>query len=544
MKNTKIFLAAACSGLLFAACADLDQEPMSNVVTQAQKAQVVADDPEMVSASVNAVPDMVKAYMNTFGTHQDYGWPSMMLMLDSRAQDMPSALGGYQWYTAALEYSDFGGRYYDNLYYWYTNYNLIRSANAAAGVIDPATEDNESQYFRAQALAYRAWAYFNLTQMYAWTYAKNPNDLSVPLVLDTNMDETASNGCPRATVAEVYDQVFADLDEAIALLEKANAAGVNRKSMAASANLEKTYFNLTAAYAMRARAHLFRATDADYTACVSDCNKAIELATAEGLRPYSINELAAPRFNDITDPSYILGIYYDPSSSAARSIASFASFMSAWISGYAEKGFFRCISKTLYNEIADSDVRKGWWLNSEGAAPATLPAVYADKISGANIEWVPYAQVKFGAYENDPTISSYACDLPLIRVEEVYLMLAEAQGKANPSQGATTLTNFLKEFRNPSFSYRADSFEQLRDEIWIQRRIELWGEGFAMWDILRLQKPVNRVGAGYESTLVFNIDPNNTVLLFDIPQSEAQRNPQIVSPSRGSSIPTPVADVN
>ena len=39
--------------------------------------------------------------------------------------------------------SDFGGRYYDNLYYWYTNYNLIRSANAVIGVIDPATEDNE-----------------------------------------------------------------------------------------------------------------------------------------------------------------------------------------------------------------------------------------------------------------------------------------------------------------------------------------------------------------------------------------------------------------
>ena len=44
MKNTKIFLAAACSGLLFGACADLDQEPMSNIVTQMQKAQVVADE--------------------------------------------------------------------------------------------------------------------------------------------------------------------------------------------------------------------------------------------------------------------------------------------------------------------------------------------------------------------------------------------------------------------------------------------------------------------------------------------------------------------
>ena len=123
-------------------------------------------------------------------------------------------------------------------------------------------------------------------------------------------------------------------------------------------------------------------------------------------------------------------------------------------------------------------------------------------------------------------------------------MLAEAQGYAqSPSAGSQTLVKFLNEYRDGSFKFNASSADELRDEIWDQRRIELWGEGFAMWDILRLQKPVNRVGAGYESTLVFNISPDNTVLLFDIPQSEAQRNPQIVNPSRGSEIPTPVADV-
>lgn len=122
-------------------------------------------------------------------------------------------------------------------------------------------------------------------------------------------------------------------------------------------------------------------------------------------------------------------------------------------------------------------------------------------------------------------------------------MLAEAEGYSSPANGATTLTNFIKEYRDGSFSFRADSFDNLRDEIWIQRRIELWGEGFAMWDILRLQKPMNRVGSGYISTWCFNIDPNNTVLLYDIPQSEAQRNPLIVNPSHGSEIPTPVPDI-
>ncbi len=539
MKYTKIFLAAACSGVLFSACNDLDQEPMSNVVTQIQKEQVVLDDPEMVSASVNALPDMVKAYMNTFGTHQDYGWPSMMLMLDSRGQDMPSILGGYQWYTAALEYSDFGGRYYDNLYYWYTNYNLIRSANAVASVIPEDTEDAESMYFRAQALCYRAWGYFNLTQMYAWTYAKNPNDLSVPLVLDTNMNETASQGCPRATVAEVYEQVFSDLNNGIDLLKKAEEAGVTRKTMAASANIEKTYFNLTAAYAMRARAHLFHT---DYEECANDCQQALTLAGKEALSPYTRDELATPRFVNINDHAWILGVYYDPSSTAGRSIASFASFMSAWNSGYASNGFYRCINKSLYAKIGGSDARKGWWLNEVGTVPSTLPPAYASAISAAKIPYTPFTQIKFGAFEDDPTTTSYATDVPLMRVEELYLMLAEAQGFTSPATGAQTLTDFIKEYRDPNFSFTAASFEALREEVWIQRRIELWGEGFSFWDIMRLQKPIDRVGGGYLPELVFNISPDNTVLLFDIPQSETQRNPQIVNPSRGSEIPTPVED--
>lgn len=539
MKYTKALIAIACAGALSTACDSLDQEPMSNIVTEIQKEEIVANDPAMVAASVNTLPDMVKAYMNTFGTHQDYGWPSMMLMLDSRGQDMPSNLGGYQWYTAALEYSDFGGRYYDNLYYWYTNYNLIRSCNAVAAVINPETEDAESMYYLAQALSFRAWAYFNLTQMYAWSYSKNPQDLSVPLVLDTNMNETATNGCARATVAEVYDQIYSDLDKAITCLTKANEQGVNRANMSDSGSLVKTYFNLTAAYALRARFDLFHT---DYDQCVKDCETALRLAEAEGLSPYTRDQLASPRFIDINDQSWILGIYYDPSAAAGRSIASFASFMSAWNSGYASEGFYRRINESLYAKIGGADIRKGWWLDESAKAPATLPSTYATSIAGAKIPYEPYSQIKFGAYSDDPSVASFATDIPLIRIEEVYLMLAEAQAKSAPATGAATLVNFLKEYRDPNYAFTGTTFEAVQEEVWTQRRIELWGEGFSFWDVMRLQKPIDRRGGGYDPTLVFNIDPNNTVLLFDIPQSEAQRNPLIVNASRGSEIPQPIED--
>ena len=447
MKKTKIFLTAICSGLLVGGCNDLDKEPMSNVVTQIMKEQIVDNDPGMVSASVNAIPNMVNAFMNTFQTHQDYGWSSMMLMLDSRGMDMPSDLGGYQWYTAALELSDFGGLYYDNLYYWYTNYNMIRSANAVAAVIPEDTEDATSQYNRAQALAYRAWGYFNLAQMYAWTYEREPQGQCVPLVLDTNMNETATTGCARATTEEVYTQVLKDIDEAISLLKSAEAAGVTRKTEAATTNLEKTYFNLAAAYGMRARANLFKC---DYEACAQDCQNALQECAKDEITPYQREEFAAPRFVDITDHSWILGIYNDPSSSYSKGIANFDSFMSAWTDfSYAAKGMFRRINKVLYAEIPGSDVRKGWWLNENGGTPASLSSTYGELIAAAKIAWQPYTQVKFGCNVED--INVHATDVPLMRIEEIYLMLAEAQAYSNPSQGVQTLTNFVTQFRDPGF---------------------------------------------------------------------------------------------
>ncbi|MDE6438625.1 MAG: RagB/SusD family nutrient uptake outer membrane protein, partial [Muribaculaceae bacterium] len=68
--------------------------------------------------------------------------------------------------------------------------------------------------------------------------------------------------------------------------------------------------------------------------------------------------------------------------------------------------------------------------------------------------------------------------------------------------------------------------------------------GFAYYDLMRLQKGIDRRGGGFPAEVVFNIAPDNTVLLFDIPQSEIQRNPLIVNGTNGSSIPQPVADEN
>ena len=82
----------------------------------------------------------------------------------------------------------------------------------------------------------------------------------------------------------------------------------------------------------------------------------------------------------------------------------------------------------------------------------------------------------------------------------------------------------MQTYRNPSFISHATSAEELQDEVWLQRRIELWGEGFALFDILRLKKPIVRKGTNYPASVQFNLDPESQIMIYRIPQCEMETN--------------------
>ena len=88
--------------------------------------------------------------------------------------------------------------------------------------------------------------------------------------------------------------------------------------------------------------------------------------------------------------------------------------------------------------------------------------------------------------------------IPLMRVEEMYLIEAEAAGMQEESRGIQLLTTFAKT-RDPQYvyglhneAYGNSSTSQFQNEVWWQRRVELWGEGFATFDIKRLNKGIIR----------------------------------------------------
>ncbi len=107
-------------------------------------------------------------------------------------------------------------------------------------------------------------------------------------------------------------------------------------------------------------------------------------------------------------------------------------------------------------------------------------------------------------------------DYPMARIAEAYLIEAEALYETDGS--GLDVLNALQTQRGGTVSSSIDI-----DEIWKERRRELYGEGFALTDIKRLQKPLERTGEDqWSSTLT--LEANSNRMMYPIPDDELLYN--------------------
>ena len=408
--------------------------------------------------------------------------------------------------------------------------------NNVITTIDPATTEPASQKFLGQALAARAFSYHVLAQLYQFNYVGHETSPCVPLITNENSEEAAQNGIGRATVQEVYDQIKKDLDQAITFLAAAEEAG--------ETNADKRYISAAVAYGLRARMNL---TMQNWNEAAADANSAIAAFTGS---PVSIATLSqdlctSKVFSDLSETNWMWGINVDETDDVVSSgIVNWISHMGSMNYGYANFSMGKQINLALYNTISDTDVRKGWWLDENGESPIITTAEEKEWIS---YYYGPYTQVKFAPYNGVVGQSTNANDMPLMRIEEMYLIKAEAEAMSgNVGAGNSTLRDFITTYRDPEYSFNGSSATDIQDEIYRQRRIELWGEGLIWFDIMRLNKPVDRRGAGFpNATSVFNIQPGDPILLWRLPENEIMSNPMLSSEDNNQAVdvPQPVADV-
>ena len=323
----------------------------------------------------------------------------------------------------------------------------------------------------------------------------------MPDMNETMSDEELQNN-PRATVQAVYDQIMSDLNQAIELLDGYDN-GTN-----------KDQIDISVAYGLRARANLLMQ---NWTEAAADAERAIAGGT-----PYSREEVSKPSFNSASANSWLWGVMISPDNDVVTTgIINWPSHLCSLTgNGYTTlTGAYRFITDKLYNEIPDTDIRKQWFISPEN----TSTLIDGQTVSGESVVdyfgLTPYVNVKFGPYQDVLGNTTNSQDWPLMRVEEMILIKAEGEAMSgNVAAAKSTLEDFVKTYRDPSYTCTAASAQEMQDEIWMQRRVELWGEGFSLFDILRLKKPIERKGTNYEAIVQYKI------MIYRIPQCEMETN--------------------
>lgn len=438
--------------------------------------------------------------------HNDFGFPSLMLTMDGRGADLVSDSIGYNWFKHSLNYSDLGSNLVYTAMYWTSMYNQIQAANEVIRAYGDRIEQSLFQFYLGQAYAFRAFNYFYLAQLYQQTYVGNEDQPCVPIISESNMETVYTEGCARATVREVYDFILSDLDKSLDMLQQTKFARPG-----------KQFVSSEVIYGLRARINMVRG---EWQAAAADAQRVIESGVAS---PYTLDEVSKPTFNDINHNAWLWGIDVTENDSPVLSgICNWPSHMGSLNYGYAQVGAWRKVSQSLYNAIPSSDVRKGWFLD----ANATSVNLNAEQVDCVVAKGMPaYTQVKFAPYNDVLSNSTNASDIPLMRIEEMHLILAEAQAMlGNTAEAAKTLNNFVATYRDLNYNCTATTAEELLDAVWMQRRIELWGEGHSYFDLMRLKKGVDRRGAGFQPDYVYNIPAGDAALIYPIPDREMSRN--------------------
>lgn len=555
MKTTKYLLTALAAAALVG-CNDLDTLPMGDMYTDGQRKDVVEKDPAAIESQMSAVYANLYAFEQNLDYLADFGFPATLLGLENRGQDQAMVINAYGWFEDNVLYTDNSSTSNFTTDNWGTLYKTIYSSNNLLKSLNLDTQDPELLCYIAQAKAMRAWAYTNLVQLYCKPYTVNPQAPGIPVVTELNETSGATTGIARGTVANVYTQIIDDLTDAINLLTEDGVYG---------GRYDKRFVDPAVAYGLRARAYLLMGKGNEAAA---DADAAMQLADAQEAL---VEDVEKPAFNSFAQRDFMWGIHI--SENDAHGLYTFAGMMGSLTYGYAYAGQWRTINELLWDMIPDDDVRKSWWMNpvEYKASPiagrygigysaldnyivdnswVTCPAPYSSypaPIYAYLVDIPAYGVVKFAPYQDELQNTTGATDVPLMRYEEMVLIKAEGLAMEGQWTDAKTLIeNFVNDYRwvgeTSRYTCDATSKEEMLDEIWFQRRIELWGEGFSYFDCLRLQKGIDRRGGGFPVEAVYNIPANDNIFQYMIPTRELEANVLLKGQQNPAGVVSVVAD--
>jgi len=474
---------------------DLDTAPTN----QANEAEVfkTADNAETV---INGT----WAKFNDDGTtYANIGYSTVLRASDAMGSDVAVLTNKYG-FAGAYAFTDLvdktGGR---SQFIWSLLYSTINNMNNVITKIDAAegSQDKKNQV-KGQAKTLRAFCYLNIASLYQFSYLKDKTALTAPIYTEPTTIE--SKPSKKASLEEIYNLIKSDLIDADQLLKnytRNNKDKIDRSVV--NGLLARTYLN------------------------TGEWEKA---STTAKIARNGYSLMAAEKykdgFNDIGNSEWIWG----HGQTQEQSGESYAfHFLDVSSSG---SYYYSFMADPYFKDLFDTnDIR--YSLFSWDSNPGRQGLLR-------------YAKFKF-----KPNLIA---DIVYMRSAEMYLIEAEAEARIGNTANAVTVLNQLKTSRNANIYNGSLAQNDVIKAVLIERRKELFGEGFSLTDIIRTQdtvvrkpytdntgKPIQvQINVNGETKTVdgrghtifafpdqSSFSPNSKYYLFSIPQKEIENNPNL-----------------
>ena len=365
---------------------------------------------------------------------------------------------------------------------WQAAYRVISQANLLLRDIDDfaATETGAVNRIKAQALAIRAMAHFDLLRYWVEEYDRNSTRPGIPYITTFDYEQKPARG----TVKETYDHIEADLEMARTLMNSGLDKTINASGRA--------YIDIQAVNAIMARMFLYS----------NQLDSAIKYSTLV------INSI--PLASRTNFPN----IWTDASTSEVVWSVSF----NAGEGRIGDPVYFVPNNRSSYRPNP------------------TLVSLY-DQVN--DVRYNSYFQVR----SNRLVLSKYLAkaaqvsrpdgitNFKAFRTGEMYLIRAEAyarKGGANEVLGLADL-NALRAARIAGFVAGTETGAALINAIALERRKELISEGHRWFDLKRTTKTINRTNC----TVFCTLTSSSRAWTWPIPIGEINANPNILPQNPG-----------
>ncbi|HPT12628.1 MAG TPA: RagB/SusD family nutrient uptake outer membrane protein [Bacteroidales bacterium] len=378
---------------------------------------------------------------------------------------------------------------------WGAVYQTINVVNVFLDGLKAAKEDGKLSFltdaeynqYRSEGLTIRAICYFDLMQMYSKPYKLNNGaGQGVPLRLVANKS-AAENDLAPSTVAEVYTQILADLNEAEPL------AILNHGSIVK--NTTRVHRNTIIAYKTRVLLHM-----QNWAQVATESAKIVPASAPFKAGSGVPNELNATFAAVFTSPSATNETILSLPMTASNNPGTQNNLAHYFKSGTGESYYLNTAAGSAYALMDAADARK---VMTNTVSGKTYITKYVDQANKTD-----YPQV--------------------IRYAEVMLNRAEAlvhSGNA-VTQEAVDLLNAVRTRSFAAGAYTLASFanaDEFYTAILNERNMEFLGEGIRNMDLLRLGLTIPGKSDPTFGT-VASIAPTAQSYYWPVPDSELSYN--------------------